>query len=279
MLMGRLADRGVNVENYYRLNVEIGVGEFGMNEWNRLSEISTSTRMYLSQSDVQNKNISAASKLGRIWLHNIRYGRAIATGQIPDPSLPRHSWEYQSQDEPEHPSIPGAIELPAADVSASSTPPRNNQRPQNNHSPRPPSGYQRQASDDDKFLVHADEPYTYEPRLSGEANMHHHRHNNSDLAQGPMISITPPPPRPAVAPPPPPPPSARQDNNDFQNNGRPSGPPPLPPKTPLAGQARPVQSLTSTMTRPPAGVVLPYPDTDGPPPVVNVARKPEFGVR
>ncbi|EMR66722.1 putative patatin-like serine hydrolase protein [Eutypa lata UCREL1] len=34
-----LMRRGVNIENYYRLNVEIGVGEFGMNEWHRLGDI------------------------------------------------------------------------------------------------------------------------------------------------------------------------------------------------------------------------------------------------
>jgi hypothetical protein len=44
----RLAKSGVATEDYYRLNVEVGVGEFGLNEWNRLSEVSTSTRRYLA---------------------------------------------------------------------------------------------------------------------------------------------------------------------------------------------------------------------------------------
>jgi hypothetical protein len=260
-----------------------------MNEWNRLSEISTSTRMYLAQGDVQSKNISSAAKLARIWRQNIRYSRAIASGQAPDPAYPRHSWEYDEQDdeEPAPPAVPGAIELPAGDVLA--PPPRqrpsqrNNSRLTVDNSSRPQSEPQRptsdyhQQSDDDRLIIHADEPYTYEPRRSNEAARMAHRHNNSDLAQGPIISVTPPPPRTGFAPPPP----ESHQSTEIPNNSRPApaGPPPLPPKTPLAGHAQPVQGMKSSMSRPPAGIVLPYPDTDGPPPVVNVARKPEFGVR
>ena len=43
MLDVHLGRRGVDPANYYRLNVEIGVGEFGMNEWSRLTDISNST--------------------------------------------------------------------------------------------------------------------------------------------------------------------------------------------------------------------------------------------
>lgn len=45
MLREHLTKRQVLSDNYYRLNVEVGVGEFGMNEWHRLSDISTNTRM------------------------------------------------------------------------------------------------------------------------------------------------------------------------------------------------------------------------------------------
>ncbi|KAL2369427.1 hypothetical protein RJ035_007980 [Blastomyces gilchristii] len=66
MLKEHLRKRNVPLENYVRLNVEVGVGEFGMNEWNRLAEISTSTRTYLSRNDVQKMNQEAAVKLAKI---------------------------------------------------------------------------------------------------------------------------------------------------------------------------------------------------------------------
>lgn len=276
LLKGRLAERGVNVEHYYRLNVDMGVGEFGMNEWNRLAEISTSTRMYLALNNIQGMNIAAATKLARIKKHQVRWNRAISTGQIPDPKLPRNSWEYASDDnEPEPPAVPGAIELPGSEVSQSryshnSSYVSNQPRPQTpqNPPPRPPSDH-IQASDDDKFIVHAPEPNAYNSRpqrLSHE--------------QPPLISVTPPSARPSIHNPPPPPPNWTHNPNE---------PPPLPPKTPLNAVAKPVQQtyphpppipgMQATLSRPPAGVILPYPDTDGPPPAVNTARKPEFTSR
>jgi hypothetical protein len=283
LLKGRLAERGVNVENYYRLNVDMGVGEFGMNEWNRLAEISTSTRMYLAQNNIQGMNIAAATKLARIKKHHARWNRAISSGQIPDPKYPRNSWEYASDDnEPEPPAVPGAIELPGSDVSESryshssqishqhqhpQQPPPQHPQTAQNPPPRLSSEY-RPGSDDDKFIVHAPEPNAYNARpqrLSHE--------------QPPLISVTPPSARPSVHGPPPP--------QNWSHN--PNEPPPLPPKTPLNSVAQPVQQpyshpppipgMQATLSRPPAGVILPYPDTDGPPPTVNTARKPEFNSR
>ncbi|KAG5297735.1 patatin-like serine hydrolase [Histoplasma ohiense] len=76
MLKEHLRKRNVPLENYVRLNVEVGVGEFGMNEWNRLAEISTSTRNYLSRSDVQKMNQNVAAKLAKIhFIH-----RRLAAG-------------------------------------------------------------------------------------------------------------------------------------------------------------------------------------------------------
>jgi hypothetical protein len=295
MLHERLMERGINAENYYRLNVDVGVGEFGMNEWNRLSEISTNTRMYLAQTDVQSKNISASSKLARILRQNWRWDRAISNGEIPDPNYPRNSWEYQEQVEPEPPSVPGAVELPADDVPnrpmyiAGHTPSNHSATASSSSSSAPapasappppaPLANHRRTSDEDKFIVHADEPYRYEPRKSTESSVPQRLSNQAN----PSITVTPPPSRPGVFPPP----SRRSDelHRPISSNGKPLSqhggpqvPPPLPPKTPLQGAARPVASTSATMNRPPGGV-LPYPDTDGPPPMVNIARKPEYGVR
>ncbi|KAF2426228.1 FabD/lysophospholipase-like protein [Tothia fuscella] len=234
-----LFDRGVNPENYYRLNVEVGVGEFGMNEWNRLSDISTNTRRYLAQDDVQRQNIDAAAKLSRIHRANQRWSRA--THGLPEDN--RMSWEISSQVGPEPPSVPGAVELPAEEVPY--------ERPQSQW--LSPQSYQGPA-EDDKFLVTADDPYTYEPRRSGE--------------MGPPIQSP-----------------YRRSHESSRRSGEyapgmngeggrlPHTPPPLPPKTPIpfAGAGAPPPP-----PRQPGAVPLPYPDTDGPPPIVNIARKPEL---
>ncbi|CAZ83955.1 unnamed protein product [Tuber melanosporum] len=61
-----LAKMGVPREDYYRFNVEVGVGEFALNEWNRLTEVSTGTRRYLSQRETSGLARECASKLVRI---------------------------------------------------------------------------------------------------------------------------------------------------------------------------------------------------------------------
>ncbi|PWW73696.1 FabD/lysophospholipase-like protein [Tuber magnatum] len=61
-----LAKMGVPREDYYRFNVEVGVGEFALNEWNRLTEVSTGTRRYLTQRETSSLVRECASKLVRI---------------------------------------------------------------------------------------------------------------------------------------------------------------------------------------------------------------------
>ncbi|KFY57946.1 hypothetical protein V496_06309, partial [Pseudogymnoascus sp. VKM F-4515 (FW-2607)] len=67
-----LAARNVEIDAYIRLNVEVGVGDFGMNEWARLADISTSTRRYLARPDVQAMSLNAATRLARIYLTRLR---------------------------------------------------------------------------------------------------------------------------------------------------------------------------------------------------------------
>lgn len=96
-----LVSRGVNIDNYYRLNVEVGVGEFGMNEWHRLAEISTSTRQYLSQRTEQKMVQDAAAKMAKIHKAKLRFERIIEDAES-KPTLP----EYDLMS-------PLAVELPA----------------------------------------------------------------------------------------------------------------------------------------------------------------------
>jgi hypothetical protein len=236
MLNKHLFDRGVNPDNYYRLNVEVGVGEFGMNEWNRLSDISTNTRRYLAQDDVQRQNIDAAAKLARIHKANLRWSRA--GHGIPDDN--RLSWEVPTPAMPEPPAVLGAVELPAEDV-----PPTTHEHSHPQY--LSPTSYR--PSDDDKFVVTADEPYTYEPRRSNE---HPYRRSYDSPRQS-------------------------AEYHPYMNDGGQRLPPPIPPKTPIqhptTGGPPP---LPPNSARPLTANMLPYPDTDGPPPIVNIARKPEL---
>ncbi len=249
MVREGLSKRGVNIENYYRFNVEIGVGEFGMNEWNRLADISTGTRRYLGKSEIQRLNVEAAAKLAKIHRAKARFeGERTGMG----------SGDYKSlQDVPE--AYPTAIELPAEVpvLSPSRTPPPRPSYESGHHdtlevpgsrktpSPRSsadnhsrPSPHTSAASvtdpNADRFIVHAPTP------------SEHRTASGSD-----KIAIT---------------------TMDERPKPKPSGrvePPPLPPKTPLPGSE---SSASMGRQRPP----LPYPIDDGPPPAVNMARKPDY---
>lgn len=278
-----LAKRQVNPEHYYRLNVSVGVGEFGMNEWNRLSDISTSTRMYLAEEKVQSQNIDAAAKLARIHRAKLRWERMEKNMQSPTYQNP---WERPLPNVPDAP--PFAIELPAEEVhpdmqahyqhhpamlSPTVYPP----------SPRRTSDPRRHSHSDSHIAIISSDEYPQpvssdmDPRHSGE--FHSHRRSAEQFStgvSGGMDSLH------------------SSPRLSFEDRGRQS-PPPLPPKTPLQTDRKPATPAApmhpppvippagctlppagSTLPRPPMGVPLPYPAEDGPPPVVNKARKPEF---
>jgi hypothetical protein len=244
-----LSRRGVNAENYYRFNVEIGVGEFGMNEWNRLADVSTNTRRYLGKGDVQNMTSSTAIKLAKIHRAKQRFDGEGFGGGGNYKSLPEVPEAY-----------PGAVELPAEIPTQPqrSPPPRPSYEsghhetlevPGQQRTPSPRSSSENQsqryqspkassprlsADMSDKFTVHSPTPSEYMT------------HAGADKIAIMSADETP---RPPV----------------VKQPGR-VEPPPLPPKTPIQdGRER---------QRPP--VPLPYPLEDGPPPAVNMARKPEY---
>ncbi|KAH6674259.1 acyl transferase/acyl hydrolase/lysophospholipase [Halenospora varia] len=262
MIREGLSRRGVNIENYYRFNVEVGVGEFGMNEWNRLADISTNTRRYLGKSESQRMTCEAAVKLAKIHRAKSRFeneGLGSTSGAGAYKSLPEVPEAY-----------PGAVELPAEipmnfPVQPQRSPPlrpsyesgRNEalEVPRRKQSPSPRSSSEHQSHyqsprisshsmvkvDDDKLVVQSPTPSEY-------------AHNSG--ADKIAIMSSDDAPRVPIARPPIP-----------QNNGR-VEPPPLPPKTPIQDPLSPV----SGRPRPP----LPYPMDDGPPPAVNMARKPDY---
>lgn len=291
MLHEHIAKHGMNPENYYRLNVEVGVGEFGMNEWSRLSDISTNTRRYLSKEEIQSINFSAATKIGRIHRAKIRWEKANGQGS---PERP-YSFEEHRDNEPIPPSDPMAIELPA-DVPAQAgyqVPPYPTapQFPQP-HLPQQPPIQQSHLTQRPEYHPPQHQQQTH----TQQSHYQQHRPSYDD-----KIPIMPsnnasnaPPPAPPNVPNPedhiPPQNYAPTPGQQHQGPVFNSSPPPLPPKTPIQDGRhlhRPPQSTPGASPwnsreaingrRP--NHAPPYHDPDGPPPPVNMGNKPQYGIR
>jgi hypothetical protein len=244
MLREHLAKRGVPRENYFRLNVEVGVGEFGMNEWNRLSDMNTGTRRYLAKPEVQKINYEAAVKMAKIE----RARRRIASHELDSVERPPSSYTT--------PSNPMAVELPGEAL-----PPNHSRLSQQYRPPQYPGNpqhpqYQQVSSSQDKFaVISSDEyPQALDPSTPPRRSFDDRQSYVSGDDAGMM-------------------PSPRRSGEDMDR----STPPPLPPKTPIQAPSVPMNQNFPRPARAQTGhKQLPYPDTDGPPPIVNMARKPEY---
>jgi hypothetical protein len=252
-----LGKRHVNPENYYRLNVTVGVGEFGMNEWNALAEISTNTRMYLAEKGVQGQTLDAAAKIARIHFAKLRYERT-QRGESPHTGVQAGYKQLLNVPDPS----PLAVELPADEI----TPEYRLTNPDGN---RVAFQDQQRPSDDDKYLVVSSDEYpqptTYDvpPRHSGELVAPGRRSDEQFTSSRPDSMHS-------------------TDRPSFEERLRHAHAhaPPRPPKTPLQEGTLP-PGLSGQRTSPSGGYTssrppLPYPDADGPPPLVNKATKPEF---
>lgn len=239
MLNTELAKRRVPVENYCRLNVEVGVGEFGMNEWDRVSDMNTSTRRYLGKPEVQELLYNAAVKIAKIELTK---RRVEGRGHVSRDS-------HLSYDGNEHEAFTAATTTPpppdyAVELPANDTPPIAHPRhDQYRYASNPHSFYQSDTSSQDKYSSH--DKYMVVPeeidphRLSAEL------------------------------------PDRASIDKDYRTSSPPAMAPPRPPKTPINGPET-TMPLRPAVGRPNGNSRLPYPENDGPPPVVNKARKPEI---
>lgn len=270
MLREHLGRRNVSIDNYYRLNVEMGVGEFGMNEWHRLGDISTGTRRYMAKEAEQKIIHGITSKLGKIHRQKLRHERA-AQG-IPEliktssstAELPLNMFELpgdmpMTPPAPRSPPSRSSFESGAADslhIQNGHSPRSSNERTRpssgySNHSPPPSSRYGAppnasaptlRPEDADRLTVSAPTPAQFRAAEDAE-----------------KIAIMSP------------------DEHPKTGTPRQSGPPPtriepppLPPKTPLPDNQQ------GGGRRAP-GPVPPYPlDDEAPPPPVNMARKPDY---
>lgn len=267
MLKEHLAKRNVPKENYYRLNVDTGVGGFGMNEWNRLTEISTNTRIYLSKSEVEKMNYEAAAKLAKIHRMHRRlenHANAIAAEEdqvhnSPTPPLHRPIPPAQRP----VPPVPGPPpqQLPA---SPPESPRQSNSQPL----------YELPAielpADHEIPPIRHNRPPTYSNALdAADMSPHGSRPSLDHQSISPAYQGSP-----------------RASSEIFHFDR-----PPVPPKTPIPypdnapGSNGGVNNLTMpTPAQPTSHPVaankwkLPYPD-DGPPPPVNKSRKPTYSAR
>lgn len=236
MLSIHLPKRGIDSSHYMRLNVEVGVGEFGMNEWNRLADISNSTQSYLNTPAVKVMLNDGAREMAKV--EAMRRQSAVRV-QRANESYESQYNQYQEQEMPYiPPSEPQAIELPGADEPQLVPRPLSKPGPMY---PGPLNPYQRFSTPSDKFAVMPSAEYPqsaedFQSRSSDERSF--------------------------------------RGSNEYQRHEA----PPLPPKTPIQYQdprsaRRHNSHPRGNGTVPPP---LPYPDTDGPPPSVNMARKPEY---
>lgn len=241
-------------ENYARLNVEVGVGEFGMNEWDRLSDMTIGTRRYLKKEDTQEIVQNAAYRLAKIHLMHRRMAQHVRPNNHNETSTALNSAIAQSQPQQQQQGQshqwPGAVELDAGQVAVAPstlrpgiTQPQIHFRSASNPPYSDDKSYSSRRSSNEKFAV-LDAGSSTQARISGDSA----RHTNDKFSYASS--------------------DYRTADTDL---------PPRPPKTPInepASTASPMR--TSPMFRPAGGNRLPYPvDDEGPPPV-NKLRKPQY---
>ncbi|KAL8691075.1 MAG: hypothetical protein Q9218_003618 [Villophora microphyllina] len=235
---GYLGLRGVNPSCYLRLNVEDGVGELEMNRYETLGQMEGSTQDYLKLGNVRNALMDGAERMWEIQCQR--------EGRLPGPE-PTMYEESAPAYRPPVPS-PNAVELPGED------PPSLYPRPLSKPGPQYPAMYQhpfeQAISPQDKFtIISSDEaPQSVDitPRVSEESSFRPSSElygSDRPYPTNPRVSVE-------------------------------SVPPPLPPKTPIQYYDDPRRHTVPNRANHHAP--LPYPDTDGPPPVINLSRKPQF---
>ncbi|KAJ5286961.1 hypothetical protein N7478_002647 [Penicillium angulare] len=275
MLRDGLAKRHVSQDNYYRLNVEVGVGEFGMNEWNRLADISTNTRRYLAKSEVKKMILDAGVKFAKIDRMNKRLAdHAAAGGDRDDMSFDLEREEISISEPPAQYTVPPpshafAVELPADPLENFPRP------PQGSPPPMPASVTVTAPPGDDSLPVHP----TPQDGYPGSPT----RHSSGEVPSfRPSSEYSRP--------------SSQQQGSPRQSadhvahhNGLHMPPPPVPPKTPIPYPAQddsggismpaPLFSQPHMPVSSSNGKVRPPYPVDEPPPVVTRTRKPSYHVR
>lgn len=243
-----LPRRGVPLENYSRFNVEVGVGEFGMNEWERLSDMTINTKKYLKKTDTQKILGDTSYKLAKIELIKRRMDHT--SRRTPNKLMQDLSINPQPEQQSQH-EWPDAVELPAEMPTRMPNPVSQLQQQHYRSSSSAVSSDYRTSSQD-KFMVVPDDVSSH--RISAELAS---RSSHEDYRYGSQLGS-----------------QVSQMSSQVGSQHA----PPVPPKTPINDSLPPIRTtplsptnrMSSGMYRPP------YPDMDGPPPTVNKLRKPEY---
>ncbi|CAG7954567.1 unnamed protein product [Penicillium olsonii] len=255
MLRDRLAKRNVSKDNYFRLNVEVGVGEFGMNEWNRLADISTNTRQYLAKPEVKKMILEAGVRFAKIERMNRRLAiHAAAGGERDDLSFDLETEELTLSSPPQShipPPANFAVELPAelpGDPIDFAHQPAQPPVPTSVTISPPNDSLPAHASPVENFPTSP----TWQTGGDYRRSYEHGRPGNSNQPMSPH----------------------RSEDHFSTFHGM---APPVPPKTPIPyptedDMPAPLFSQATGNVRPP------YP-VDEPPPIVNRQRKPSFHIR
>ena len=295
MVYEHLSKRNVPIENYYRLNVEMGVGEFGMNEWHRLSDISTNTRRYLMKEQEQRMVEGVSTKLAKIARAWKRLERFLQTQQLaPDAAMPK-DMDLVS---PLAVELAGDVPLDWPQPNAISERQSYDSGPDNllvaqQRTPSPPIVNSARVSSSSHATIpssptslHRTSPYQHNHRLSAPPSHGAVQHSlPTSMAQDHQSSH-----RPDIFVVAAPSPSQYNtaigvnkvtitDAGDMPRQSslppayRIDPPPPIPPKTPL-----PENQLRQSARRlDGVSMMPPYPiEEDEPPPTVNMARKPDY---
>ena len=265
MIRDYLPKRNVSKDNYYRLNVEVGVGEFGMNEWSRLADISTNTRRYLIRPEVKKSILDAGVKFAKIERMHRRMATRGGAGNdlsddeiVPSPSVPSISVPP--------PSNPIAVELPA-ELPAELPP----SRPTHGPPPVPSNVQMSPVTPDDALPPHPTLQEAMRPssgHLSGSDAVSYRHSHEYDYSR----------------------PNSQQHSSPRRSteHAHDGMPPPVPPKTPIpypdnpsevGGISMPVPPMPVTYDSIPNGKTRPPYPVDEPPPLVNRQRKPSYHVR
>ncbi|KJZ72493.1 hypothetical protein HIM_08162 [Hirsutella minnesotensis 3608] len=279
MLSKHLSRRGVNQDNYYRLNVEMGVGEFGMNEWNRLGEISTGTRRYMAREAEQHMIQGISSKLAKVVKAKARWERGAL--DVPDVIKPMADMHFEQPMAVELPGDfpPSFPTVPHSPISRSSFESGSDCLHVGGMNPASPRhSHDRLRADSVQSLSPASAHYQSIYGVSSSPGSPRKDDGDRIVSHAPTpaqyrvvsgmdkIAIMSPDEHPKPLPPHPTVPLATRIE-----------PPPLPPKTPLPdSKHRSHHQQQSSLGRTPRVPTPPYPMDEGPPPPVNMARKPEL---
>ena len=247
-----IKERGIPEENYLRLNPDNGVGEFGMNEWSMLRQINNMTEAYARKTEAGMQRLADR-------MADIAAAEAEVRSQQPQnfsqPEKPSSVAPSQAGSRPSTMASLNAVELPTMDLPAIPSGRFSTYGPQ-----YPMYPFHETTSAQDKFTIESSvepPPPGYPGNNQTKARISDERpprrstelpNNSVDhlTTQSGVINVQ----MPALP------------RTSAEHDGQSRPPPPLPPKTPI-------QNLPSRHHEP-----LPYPDEDGPPPVVNMARKP-----